>query len=71
MGWDHIFGPIADVLRTADVAVVNLETPVTDNKKAVTRQFLVQRALGHGGRAGGGGREARLHRATTTRGIST
>jgi hypothetical protein len=39
-GWDHIFGPIADVLRTADVAVVNLETPVTDNKKAVTRQFL-------------------------------
>jgi poly-gamma-glutamate synthesis protein (capsule biosynthesis protein) len=39
-GWDHVFGPIADVLRTADVAVVNLETPVTDNKKAVTRQFL-------------------------------
>jgi hypothetical protein len=39
-GWDHIFGPIADVLRTADVAVVNLETPVTDNKKAVTRQLL-------------------------------
>ncbi|WP_224240460.1 CapA family protein [Hyalangium gracile] len=39
-GWDHIFGPIADVLRTADVAVVNLETPVTDNPKAVTRQLL-------------------------------
>ncbi len=39
-GWDHIFGPIADVLRTADVAVVNLETPVTDNRKAVTRSLL-------------------------------
>ncbi len=39
-GWDHVFGPIADVLRTADVAVVNLETPVTDNKKAVTRSML-------------------------------
>ncbi|WP_338872361.1 CapA family protein [Myxococcus stipitatus] len=39
-GWDHIFGPIADVLRTADVGVVNLETPVTDNKKAVTRELL-------------------------------
>lgn len=39
-GWDHVFGPIADVLRTADVGVVNLETPVTDNKKAVTREML-------------------------------
>jgi poly-gamma-glutamate synthesis protein (capsule biosynthesis protein) len=39
-GWDHVFGPIADVLRSADVAVVNLETPVTDNKKAVTRELL-------------------------------
>ncbi|AGC41462.1 CapA family protein [Myxococcus stipitatus DSM 14675] len=39
-GWDHIFGPIADVLRTADVGVLNLETPVTDNKKAVTRELL-------------------------------
>ncbi|MBZ4417503.1 CapA family protein [Myxococcus sp. RHSTA-1-4] len=39
-GWDHVFGPITDVLRTADVGVVNLETPVTDNKKAVTRELL-------------------------------
>lgn len=39
-GWDHVFGPIADVLRTADVGVVNLETPVTDNKKAVARELL-------------------------------
>ncbi|MDY7226463.1 CapA family protein [Hyalangium rubrum] len=39
-GWDHVFEPIAGELRAVDVAVVNLETPVTDNKKAVTRQFL-------------------------------
>ncbi|QSQ21311.1 CapA family protein [Pyxidicoccus parkwayensis] len=39
-GWDHVFGPITDVLRTADVGVVNLETPVTDNRKAVTRELL-------------------------------
>ncbi|WP_426756223.1 CapA family protein [Myxococcus sp. Y35] len=39
-GWDHVFGPISDVLRTADVGVVNLETPVTDNKKAVVRELL-------------------------------
>ncbi|MCE9668577.1 CapA family protein [Myxococcus stipitatus] len=39
-GWDHVFGPIADVLRTADVGVLNLETPVTDNKRAVTRELL-------------------------------
>jgi len=39
-GWGHVFGPIADVLRTADVGVVNLETPVTDNKKAVARDLL-------------------------------
>jgi|GEM_PF-346483 len=39
-GWDHVFGPISDVLRTADVSVVNLETPVTDNTKAVTRELL-------------------------------
>ncbi len=39
-GWDHVFGPIGDVLRTADVGVVNLETPVTANPKAVTRELL-------------------------------
>ncbi|MCP3102461.1 CapA family protein [Myxococcus sp. K15C18031901] len=39
-GWDHVFGPIADVLRTADIGVLNLETPVTDNKRAVTRELL-------------------------------
>ncbi|WP_225413128.1 CapA family protein [Stigmatella hybrida] len=39
-GWDQLFGPIADVLRTADVAVVNLETPITANPKAVTKELL-------------------------------
>ncbi len=39
-GWDHVFGPITDVLRTADVGVVNLETPVTDNPKAFTKELL-------------------------------
>lgn len=39
-GWDVLFGPVADVLRAADVAVVNLETPVTDNPHAVTREML-------------------------------
>lgn len=39
-GWDPLLAPIAEVMRTADVAVVNLETPVTDNPKAVTRSML-------------------------------
>lgn len=28
-GWDHVFGPLTEAFRRADVAVVNLETPVT------------------------------------------
>ena len=28
-GWDHVFGPLAPALRRAQLAVVNLETPVT------------------------------------------
>lgn len=39
-GWDHVFGPLSDVLRTADVGVVNLETPVTANDKAVTKELV-------------------------------
>jgi poly-gamma-glutamate synthesis protein (capsule biosynthesis protein) len=39
-GWDPLLAPIAEVLRSADVGVVNLETPVTDNKNAVARAFL-------------------------------
>ncbi|NRD54677.1 MULTISPECIES: CapA family protein [Corallococcus] len=39
-GWDHVFGPLSDVLRTADVGVVNLETPVTANTKAFTKELV-------------------------------
>src|SRR5690349_12644529 len=28
-GWDHVFGPLTEAFRRADVAVVNLETPLT------------------------------------------
>ncbi|HEX8439647.1 CapA family protein [Archangium sp.] len=35
-GWDHVFGPIADALRTADVAMVNLETPISGDPRART-----------------------------------
>jgi poly-gamma-glutamate synthesis protein (capsule biosynthesis protein) len=28
-GWDHVFGPLAETFRRADLAVVNLETPLT------------------------------------------
>jgi poly-gamma-glutamate synthesis protein (capsule biosynthesis protein) len=28
-GWDHVFGPLTGVFGTADVSVVNLETPIT------------------------------------------
>ncbi len=28
-GWDHVFGPLSEAFRRADVAVVNLETPLT------------------------------------------
>jgi hypothetical protein len=39
-GWGHVFGPLSDVLRTADVGVVNLETPVTANTKAFTKELV-------------------------------
>ncbi|HEX8825629.1 MAG TPA: CapA family protein, partial [Archangium sp.] len=39
-GWDHVFGPLADVLRTADLAMVNLETPVSGDPNARTRPLL-------------------------------
>ena len=35
-GWDHVFGPIANVLRSADLAMVNLETPVSGDPRART-----------------------------------
>lgn len=28
-GWDHVFGPLAETFHRADLAVVNLETPLT------------------------------------------
>lgn len=39
-GWDHVFGPIADVMRSADIAMVNLETPSTGNPLARTAPLL-------------------------------
>lgn len=39
-GWDHVFGPIAQVLRPADVAMVNLETPVTGDPRNRTAPFI-------------------------------
>ncbi|WP_233261303.1 CapA family protein [Vitiosangium sp. GDMCC 1.1324] len=39
-GWDHVFAPIADTLRSADVAMVNLETPVSGDPRARTGPLL-------------------------------
>lgn len=39
-GWDHVFEPIAGVLRGADLAVVNLETPVSGDAHAQTGPIL-------------------------------
>jgi poly-gamma-glutamate synthesis protein (capsule biosynthesis protein) len=39
-GWDHVFGPIAEVLRPADVAMVNLETPVTGDPRTRSAPFI-------------------------------
>ena len=32
VGWDHVFGPVAGVLRSADLAFVNLETPIIQGR---------------------------------------
>jgi poly-gamma-glutamate capsule biosynthesis protein CapA/YwtB (metallophosphatase superfamily) len=39
-GWDHVFGPLAQTLRSADIAMVNLETPVSGDPKARTGPLL-------------------------------
>lgn len=39
-GWDHVFGPISDVLRSADLAMVNLETPVSGVPRAPTGPLI-------------------------------
>lgn len=31
-GWDHVFGPLSEAFRRADVSVINLETPITSLK---------------------------------------
>ena len=39
-GWDHVLEPIAGVLRAADLAVVNLETPVSGDAHAQTGSIV-------------------------------
>lgn len=39
-GWDHVLGPLAPVLQRADVAVVNLETPIVVLKKPETGEMV-------------------------------
>lgn len=39
-GWDHVFGPLAETFGKADLAIVNLETPISGDPKAVTAEML-------------------------------
>src|SRR5436309_1082804 len=39
-GWDFLLAPLEADLRRADIAVVNLETPLTNDPKAVTAEML-------------------------------
>jgi len=39
-GWDFVLEPIARVLRAADVAVVNLETPISGDPRAPTAPLI-------------------------------
>jgi poly-gamma-glutamate synthesis protein (capsule biosynthesis protein) len=39
-GWDHVFGPLAETFRGADLAIVNLETPISGDPKAKTGNML-------------------------------
>lgn len=39
-GWDHVLGPLAPVLQRADVAVVNLETPIVTVKQPETGEMV-------------------------------
>ncbi|ATB30491.1 CapA family protein [Melittangium boletus] len=39
-GWDFVLEPIAGVLRAADLAVVNLETPVSGDPRAPTASLI-------------------------------
>ncbi len=40
LGWEHVFAPLAGPFEKADFAIVNLETPVSGNPKAVTGGLL-------------------------------
>lgn len=40
LGWDHVLGALSPVFRRSDLAVVNLETPVTTRKKVATGEFI-------------------------------
>lgn len=39
-GWGHVFGPLGPAFRSADVAVVNLETPVTRLEQREKKEML-------------------------------
>jgi poly-gamma-glutamate synthesis protein (capsule biosynthesis protein) len=39
-GWGHVFGPLAPVFNSYDVAVVNLETPVTREEQKEVKEML-------------------------------
>lgn len=54
-GWDELFAPLAPTFRSADLAVINLETPVTTAKKPFTGPLIFNappamlQALAHSG----------------------
>jgi len=54
-GWDHVFGPLAGYLSVADVAVVNMETPLTESKRPLRgfETFSAPPSLAEGLRAAG------------------
>ncbi len=39
-GWDHVFGPLAQTFAGVDLAIVNLETPISGNPRALTGNML-------------------------------
>lgn len=47
-GWDHVFGPLTETFRRADVSVVNLETPLTTLRRPAYGElvFNARPALG-------------------------
>lgn len=40
LGWDHVLGALSPVFRRNDLAVVNLETPVTTRQKVATGEMV-------------------------------